>query len=206
MRCTGARARQSVGLQDGLHDHCGASKDGGRSSSRLPIELPKRAARTGVMLPLHSPRSLAADVWEKQNTNSLQAGLHARRAGPRVSHDSPYPSINPRDVHSPPSHANNKNAESRAHRPNSRPPRRPYTSSTTMPRHEGLEHLRLRSPEGQAGRLARALQREEHGRRAVGARGVPGDLRDVSLVINTTTTLDTRVPPAVGSAPSAAAI
>ena len=39
----------------------------------------------------------------------------------------------------------------------------------------------LRSPEGQAGRNARALQGEEHGRRAVGARGVPGDLRNVSV-------------------------
>ena len=52
----------------------------------------------------------------------------ARRAGPRVSHDSPYPSINPRDVHSPPSTAKHKNAESRAHHPNSRPPRRPSTA------------------------------------------------------------------------------
>ena len=50
-------------------------------------------------------------------------------------------------------------------------------------RHEGLEHLRLRWTEGQAGRNARALQREEHGRRAVRARGVPGDLWNVSLVI-----------------------
>ena len=62
-----------------------------------------------------------------------------------------------------------------------------------------------RRKEVKAGRNARALQKEEHGRRAVGARGVPGDLRDVSLVINTTTTLDTRALPAAGSAPSAAA-
>ena len=67
------------------------------------------------------------------------------------------------------------------------------------------ERLCLRWAEGEARRNARALQGEEHGRRAVRARGVPGDLRDVSLVINTTTTLDTRVPRAVGSAPSAAA-
>ena len=48
-------------------------------------------------------------------------------------------------------------------------------------RDEGLEHLRLRSPEGQARRNARALQGEEHGRRAVRARGVPKDVRDLSV-------------------------
>ena len=41
----------------------------------------------------------------------------------------------------------------------------------------------LKSPwaEGQAGRNARALQGKKHGRRAVRARGVSGDVRDVSL-------------------------
>ena len=34
----------------------------------------------------------------------------ARGAGPRESQDSSYPSINPRDVHGPPSTAKNKNA------------------------------------------------------------------------------------------------
>jgi len=107
-----------------LHDHCGASKDRGRSSSRLPIELPKRAARTGVLSPSNSPRSLAADVWERQNTNSLQ-GLGPRAMNTtRESHDSPDPPLGSRRVPRPPSHANNKNAESRAHHPISRPPRR----------------------------------------------------------------------------------
>ena len=107
-----------------MHDHCGASKDRGRSSSRLPIELPKRAARTGVLSPSNSPRSLAADVWERQNTNSLQ-GLGPRAMNTtRESHDSPDPPLGSRRVPRPPSHANNKNAESRAHHPISRPPRR----------------------------------------------------------------------------------
>ena len=55
----------------------------------------------------------------------------ARRAGPRESQDSPYLPTNPRDVHSPPSTAKNKNAESRAHHPNSRPPRRRPTPHPT---------------------------------------------------------------------------
>ena len=43
------------------------------------------------------------------------------------------------------------------------------------------ERLRLRISKGEAGRNARALQGEEHGRRAVGARGVPGDVWNVPV-------------------------
>ena len=57
-----------------------------------------------------------------------RAGLHARRAGPRESHDSPYPPVASRRVRSPSSNVKNKNAESRTHHPNSWPPRRPTTA------------------------------------------------------------------------------
>ena len=81
-----------------------------------------------------------------------QAGLHARCAVPRVSHDSPYLPLNPRDAHSPPSTAATSNAESRAHHPNSRPPRRPTTAlgSPADPSHEGrgpARRLRRRNQE-----------------------------------------------------------
>ena len=47
-----------------------------------------------------------------------------RRAEPRESHDSPDPPVGSGRAPSPPSHAKNKNAESRAHPRKSRPPPR----------------------------------------------------------------------------------
>ena len=87
----------------------------------------RRSGPRGLQESSRPPAAL--EVWP-QTYGSGKAAIPpnraaiARRAEPRESQDSPDPPVASRRARSPPSHAKNKNAESRAHPPNSRPPRR----------------------------------------------------------------------------------
>ena len=111
------------------------------SRGRCPIEpqavcLPGRAVRRGTN---RSPPALQQP--SRSGRRRIGATKHQLPHGwapramntTRESHDSPDPPPNPRDVHSPPSTATNKNAESRAHHRKSRPPPRLPELSGALP-------------------------------------------------------------------------
>ena len=82
---------------------------------------PRRTPPNKSHLTLQQPSKSGRRRMGAAKQQLPQGPGHARRAEPRESHESPYPGINPRDVHSYSERAAKTNAESRTHRRNSRP-------------------------------------------------------------------------------------